>query len=61
MAPKQLDEGIGDTLVFVGATRDIGRSTSAFIRLAIWAESAAMTDAQSRSVTRAKHAVTSVR
>jgi hypothetical protein len=56
---KQLDEGIGDTLVSVDATRGVGRCTPVFCRLASWAEAATVTDPQSRLVGPGKASINS--
>jgi hypothetical protein len=59
VGPKQLDEGIGDTLVLVDATRGVGRSKSIFSRLASWAEAATVTDPQWRLVGPGKSSINS--
>src|ERR1700730_8349642 len=57
--PKQLDEGIDDTLVSVDATRGVGPSTSVFSRLASWADVAMVTDPQSSLVGPGKASINS--
>jgi len=55
----QLDEGIGDTLVSVDATRGVAGSKLGFSRLASWAAAATVTDTQSRLVGPGKASINS--
>jgi hypothetical protein len=59
LGSKQLDEGIGDTLVSVNATPGVGRFTSVFSRLASRTEAATVTDPQSRPVDPGKASIDS--
>ena len=54
-----MDEGIGDTLVSVDATRGVVRSNLVFSRLESWAAVATVTDPQSRLVGPGKASINS--